>query len=320
MMEIRNFGALREAAVARGGCAVAVASADRHSILAVVEGRRAGLCDAILIGDEGRIQENLDALGVDPSDFVVLPADGDASSAALAVELARRGAANAILKGSLATSTLMRAVLHREFGLRRERLLSDVRLCDHPFKKDGFLAVTDGGLNPRPTLHEKRVILENAVAVFRCIGNYDPCVAVLCAAEKVEVSLPHTVEAAALRDMNRRGEITGCLVDGPVSLDLAISADAARLKGYTSPVAGRADILLGPTIEATNLLGKSLIYFLGSTPGQVVFGAAVPVLIPSRADGAEIRLNSIALASLVREGCSASRSPHSSTGHAPHVR
>lgn len=296
---MKNFAEIRASAARRGGTTVAVVSADAASVQAVVQGRQTGICDAVLIGQGDRIRPILEEYGGDPREFRFLEGEDDLSSASIAVELARNGAVGAILKGSLSTTSLMRAVLRRERGLRLERLLSDVRLCEHPYRPGCFLAVTDGGMNPRPTLYEKRAILENAVMVFHRLGHENPRVAVLCAAEKVEPGLPHTVEAAALKEMNRRGEITGCIVEGPISLDLAISTEAARQKGYVSAVAGQTDVLLGPTIEANNILGKSLVYFLGAVPGQVVVGARVPVLITSRADGPEVRLNSIALAVVV---------------------
>jgi len=206
-----------------------------------------------------------------------------------------------ILKGLLPTQTLLRAVFDRNSGLRTDRLLSDVRLFDHPFKEAGFLGITDGGVTPAPTLAQKRRILENAVHVYHCLGIELPRVAVLCATEKVSASMPHTVDARALAEAQRRGELTGCVVDGPLSLDLALSAQAAERKGYSSRVAGQADLIVGPTIEASNAVAKTLVIFDGATPGQVVTGARVPLLIPSRADDAEVKLNSVALATLVAD-------------------
>ena len=208
-----------------------------------------------------------------------------------------------ILKGHLPSSTLLHAALDRERGLRKGRLLSDVRLQDHPFKESGFLAVTDGGVNPEPGLKEKRGILENALWVYRCLGVERPKVAVVCATEKVSVRMRHTVEAEKLKEMWQRGEFEGCVVEGPLSLDLALIRESVRIKGVESEVAGEADILLMPTIETGNCVGKALVYFLGAVPGQVVMGGKVPLLIPSRSDSPEVKLNSIALASLLMRRC-----------------
>jgi phosphate butyryltransferase len=304
--KLRNFSEVRQAAqrrqVGRRPLVVAVASADANSIAAVVAGRRAGFCDAVLLGHEPSIRREIERHGAEDMAFEVIFCADDEESAVRAVGLARRGQAGLILKGNLATSTLLRAVLDRNSGLRTGRLLSDVRLCDHPFKAEGFLSVTDGGMNPQPRLAAKRAILENAIRVYHRLGWAEPRVAVLCAAETVDPKIPATVDAAALKELQRSGEITGCVVEGPIALDLALSSEAAALKGYSSPVAGEADILLGPSIEANNLLGKAMVYFLHSLPGQIVVGARVPVLITSRADGPEVRLNSIALAAVAGDG------------------
>jgi phosphotransacetylase len=183
--------------------------------------------------------------------------------------------------------------------LRTDRLLSDVRLFDHPFKGAGFLGITDGGVTPAPTLDQKRTILENGVAVYHRLGIEMPRVAMLCATEKVSPGLPHTVEARTLAEEQQQGRLTGCLVDGPLALDLALSTRAVERKGYSSAVAGQADLLVGPTIEASNAVAKTPVLFGGAVPGQVVTGASVPILIPSRSDDAAVKLNSIALATLV---------------------
>ncbi len=297
---LRSFREVRAAAKSHAGFRMAVvASEDEASLRAAAAARREGLAESVLLGRRGPILEGLERIGADPRDFQIQSVDSEEEAAAEAVALARAGAVQVILKGRLPTSTLLRAVLARDTGLRTGRILSDVRLFDHPFKKEGFLAVTDGGVIPAPTLEQKRAILENAVWVYHRLGWMEPKVAMLCATEKVLETMPHTVEARRIRDWNREGVITGCVVEGPISLDLALIRESARAKGYASPVAGEADILVGPTIEAVNILGKGLVYFKGCVPGQVVVGSKVPVLIPSRSDGPEVKLNSIALAAAI---------------------
>ncbi len=297
---LKNFLQVRKAAKEHAGFRMAVVAAeDEASLRAAVAARREDLAESVLLGDQIAVREGLERIGADPGQFEIRPVAAAEEAAAEAVALAREGAVQVILKGHLPTSTLLRAVLARGTGLRTGRLLSDVRLFDHPFKTEGFLAVTDGGVIPAPSLDQKRAIVENAVWVYHRLGWSVPKVAMLCATEKVLDAMPHTVEARRIRDWNREGLISGCVVEGPISLDLALIRESARAKGYDSPVAGEADILVGPTIEAVNILGKSLVYFKGCVPGQVVVGSKVPVLIPSRSDGPEVKLNSIALAAAI---------------------
>jgi phosphate butyryltransferase len=297
---IPNFESLRVEAVRRGGLRMAIAYAqDDVSLEVAVGARKTGLAQPILLGEPDAMCQGLERLGEAPAEYELDPCASVDACAARAVDLARSGAADVILKGLMPTEALLKAVLDRDTGLRTDRLLSDVRLYDHPFKDTGFLGITDGGVTPAPTLEQKRGILENAVHVYHCLGFDTPRVAVLCATEKVSRGMPHTVEARQLAEAQQRGEITGCLVDGPLSLDLALSAQAAKRKGYHSDVAGQADLIVGPTIEASNAVAKTLVVFDGAVPGQVVTGAQVPILIPSRADDAEVKLNSLALATIV---------------------
>jgi phosphate butyryltransferase len=300
MNEIGSFDEMRRVASERDDFVVALPAAnDPVSVETAVRARREGLADFILLGDEREIRARLDEAGGDERDFLIMNGCNLGECAWKAVELAHDGRCQMILKGMVPSSTLLHAVLDRRYGLRTGRLLSDVRLVDHPFKESGFLGTTDGGVNPAPTLAHKRQILENAVSVFHALGYAEPKVAVLCASENVTDRMPHTVEARALREMWERGDITGCVVDGPLSFDLALIEEAVRMKGYESVVAGDADILVAPTIESGNFLGKGLVYLYGATPGQVILGGKVPLLIPSRADRVEVKLNSIALGLVV---------------------
>jgi phosphate butyryltransferase len=192
----------------------------------------------------------------------------------------------------------MKGVLDGASGIRTGRLMSDVFVFEYP-RAGRLLMITDGGLTIAPTLAEKADLIRNAVMVARALGNPTPKVAVLSATEKVTRAMPSTLDAAELAAMNTRGEITGCVVDGPFALDNAVDIDAAKEKGITSPVAGNADILLLPTIEAANALAKSTTYFADFRLAHVVVGATIPVLIPSRADKSDAKLLSIALGMLM---------------------
>jgi phosphate butyryltransferase len=212
----------------------------------------------------------------------------------------RDGKGDILLKGSVDTGTLLRAVLNAESGLRTGRLLSDVFLFEYPDEGGSrFIMITDGGVNLSPDIYQKLEILKNGVDVAHALGIELPRVAVLSASENVNPQLPSSVDAAVLTEMNRRGEIPGCLVEGPLALDLAVSRDAARIKGLRSEVAGRVDILLVPDIETGNAVAKATTYFAHYSLGHVIVGATAPVLIPSRSDRKEAKLFSIALGVLM---------------------
>jgi len=303
MAAIRTLGELVERARAGGPVKVVVPAAESETALgAAVLAERNGLAEPILLGDERGITFALLDMGADPQRFHVLHEPDDAQAARRAVALVRGGEARVILKGRLHTGDLMRAVLDRDAGLRTGRLLSDVLVSEHPLAPR-LVGMSDGGVNVAPSLQQKRQILENAVRVFRRLGVERPKVAVLCAVETVEPSQPQTAEARALAEMAERGEIEGCDVVGPIALDGALAIQAAKAKKMTSPVAGRADILLVPTIEVGNVLGKSFTWLAGKSVAHVIEGAAAPVLIPSRAEAAQDKLCSIALGILAsREG------------------
>ncbi len=297
---LKNFAQVRQAAKDAAGFVMAVAKAeDDASVEAAVHAHKEGLADSILVGRAEVIRAKVRSVGGDPADFEIVDRADEQACADEVVRLAAAGQAHVLLKGALPTSVLMRSVFRKEGGLRTGRIVSDVRLFDHPFKDEGFLAVTDGGVIPAPNLEQKRAIVENAVWVYHRLGIERPYVAALCAVEKVQPGMIHTEEARQLKEWNQDGTISGCVVEGPISLDLALIRKAVEIKGYESPVAANADILLGPTIESVNFLGKGLVYFKGCVPGQVVVGAKVPVLITSRADSAEVKLNSVALAATV---------------------
>ena len=281
--------------------AVAAAAAD-HTLRAVGEARRRGWADAVLVGDEAVIRSRLESLELEPDGLEFVHRPGEREAAAAAVALVRAGEADILLKGAVSTADLIHAVLDRGTGLRTGRLLSDVFVIDYTGRGPSQLVgITDGGINPTPDVQQKEAILRNAVHVFHALGVEEPRVAVLSGTERPTPKLQGSMDAARLTELYEAGDIRECVVDGPLAMDLALSAEAAALKGIVSPVAGRADILLFPTLEAANITAKAIQYWTSQDPGHVVVGAAAPVLIPSRAESARARLNAIALGSLLAE-------------------
>jgi phosphate butyryltransferase len=271
-----------------------VAPANEETFGAIRDALESLPTEFFLAGDEDLIRQS-----VGSTDRVTVHASPDPPTAlAACLQTVRQGSATVLMKGSIDTGTMMKGVLDAASGIRTGRLMSDVFLFEYP-RAGKLLMITDGGLTVAPTLAEKADLIRNAVMVARALGNPAPKVAVLSATEKVTRAMPSTLDAAELAAMNRRGEITGCLVDGPFALDNAVDVEAAREKGITSPVAGAADILLLPTIEAANALAKSTTYFAGFRLAHVVVGATIPVLIPSRADKRDAKLLSIALGMLM---------------------
>lgn len=219
-----------------------------------------------------------------------------------ALRAVKEGRAGILMKSGVDTSTMMRAVLDEREGLRTGRLLSDIFLLEFPRRPGNrFIMITDGGVTLAPNLKEKIELIKNAVEVAHALGNARPKVAVLSATEFVVPNLQSTIDAAILAKMSDRGQITGCVVDGPLALDSAISEEAAAEKRLTSEVAGKAEILVAPNIETANSLAKSTTYFAGLRLAHVVMGASAPILIPSRADKSDAKLLSIALGMLVSE-------------------
>jgi phosphate butyryltransferase len=317
MMPIPTLARLLEEARAVGPLAIAVAAAENDTALtAIAQARREGIAHAILVGGAAGIRARLVALGEAPERYRIVDVPDDAEAGRRAVALVRSGEAAVLMKGRMRTADLLHALLDRASGLRTGRLLSDVLVAEHPLSETPrLLGVTDGGVNVAPGRAQKRAILENAVALFRRLGHARPKIACLCAVETVTDAMPHTVDAQALAEANAAGEIESCVVSGPLALDNALSVEAARAKGIDHPVAGRADVLLVPTIEAGNALGKAFTYLAKKPVAHVIVGARAPVLIPSRVERAADKLCSIALgvvaASVVpaagageREGCS----------------
>ncbi|OHE70721.1 MAG: phosphate butyryltransferase [Treponema sp. RIFOXYC1_FULL_61_9] len=275
---------------------IAVAAAQDAAVLQAVEAaRKAGLAQSILFGDREAIARVADAEGIDLSPFEVIHEAEPAMAAVAAVAHIRAGEASVVMKGLLDTSILLKAVLDKERGLNAGRLVSHVGVVESPYYRK-LLIVTDAAINIAPTLAEKIDIVRNAVDCARAIGIGLPKVAILAAVEKVVAEkMPCTADAAILTQMNRRGQIPFCVIDGPLALDNAISAEAARIKKIESSVAGDADILVAPDIEAGNILYKCLLDLGGAKGAGLVLGARAPIVLTSRADSADTKLASIAL-------------------------
>ncbi len=279
---------------------IALAGAeDPKALQAVDRAHREGIAEVLLVGNPSAIERNAADLGVDLAPFEVVESADAANTAA---SLVGDGRADVLMKGSVPTKNYLRAVLSEINGLLTGRLLSHVMLSVLPAYHK-LLLLTDAALNIAPDLAEKADIIRNAVGVAQGLGIERPKVAVLAAVEKVNLpDMPATGDAAALSLMSRRGQLGRCIVDGPLAFDNAISEESARIKGIESEVAGDADILLCPDIEAANVLYKCFIYFAGAKAGALIVGAAAPVVLPSRADGTEIKYLSIVTAMAVAGG------------------
>lgn len=275
---------------------VAVAAAeDKHVLEAVRDAIKEGIVDAILVGSKAETERLMSEIGFDPSWAELLPASDPVEAAVKAVGLIRDKQADVLMKGLVQTAALLKAVLDKERGLRSGALLSHLGLFQSPYYHKLF-GVTDAGMNVAPSFEEKVSILTNAVEMFHKIGITLPKVAVVAAVETVNPKMDATVHAALLTQMNRRGQIKGCVIDGPLALDNAVSKEAAKHKGIESEVAGDADILLVPDIESGNLIYKALNFLGGAVAAGVILGAAAPIVLTSRADSEQSKHYSIALA------------------------
>jgi len=271
---------------------------DESSLLGVVDAARAGLIAPILVGPATRIKAVAAKAKLDISGYPVVDAAFSEDSAARAVAEVRAGRADALMKGSLHTDELMSAVVKRETGLRTSRRISHCFVMDVPGHAEALI-ITDAAVNIFPTLKDKVHIVQNAIDLARDLGAAEVRVAILSAMETVNPDVPSTIEAAALCKMADRKQITGALLDGPFALDNAISPEAAKIKKLDSKVAGRANVLVVPDLEAGNMLAKSLTFLAGADAAGIVLGARVPIILTSRADSLIARLASCAVATLV---------------------
>lgn len=296
---IKNFDELIEIVKQQPKMKLAVAAAeDEEVLLAVDEAAKLGIIDAVLVGNSDKIRKIANELNVDINAYEIIHTDSLIDAARIAVSLVADNIADFLMKGLIGTADLLKAVLDKEKGLRGSGLLSHVMVYSVPTYHK-LLFLTDGGMVTYPDLYQKVQIVNNAVKVAKAFGINPIHVAPLCAVEVVNPDMQATLDAAALSKMNHRGQIKDCIIDGPLALDNAISIEAAKHKGIVSPVAGQADILLVPNIESGNILGKSLTYFAKAKSAGVIMGAKCPIVLVSRADTHEAKLNSIALGSLV---------------------
>lgn len=274
------------------------ASQDEEVLRAVVEAAAEGIIEPILVGDISKTEEIAVQLGLDLKSYEKINSMDLKETAELAVKLVSSGKADFLMKGLIDTSILLREVLNKEYGLRTDSLLSHVMVYEVPTYHK-LLFLTDGGMNISPNCDQKIKIVENAIEACRALGQDEIKIALLAAKEKVSDKMQATVDAAAIKEIFKDKSKEGIFVDGPLALDLAISKEAAEVKGFMSEVAGDTDILVVPTIEMGNGIGKTLTYFANAKSAGVIMGTKAPVVLVSRADTHEAKLNSIALGSLI---------------------
>ena len=280
---------------------VSVAVAQDEPVLeAIKAAKEQGIADAILVGDKNKIKEIADSIGMDITQFEVIHEPDVKKAALFAIQLVSSGRADMVMKGLVDTATFLRSVLNKEVGLRTGKVMSHVSV----FEIEGFdrlIFLTDAAFNTYPDLKAKVQIVQNSVSVAHACGIECPKVAPVCAVEVVNPDMPATIDASLLSKMNDRGQIKGCVVDGPLALDNALSEEAAHHKGITGPVAGKADVIMLPNIETANVMYKTLTYTSNSRNGGILVGTSAPVILTSRADSFETKVNSIALAAVVAE-------------------
>lgn len=298
-MQLKNLDFLLEKCKAAPRMTLAVACPQGDDILeAVADAAKEGVVDPVLVGNRSRTQAIADGIGLDISGLPFVDEPDDALAAEKAVRMVSSGEAHLLMKGNVKTAVLLKAVLNKEWGLRSGSLLSHLFLFQVP-RMPGVIGMSDGGMTMYPDLPTKVGIVENAVRAYHKIGVDCPRIAALAAVEVVNPDMPATLDAAALAQMNRRGQIKGCLIDGPLALDNAVSEEAARIKGIDSPVAGNADMLLVPSIEAGNFVGKVMMYMSGGKGAGVILGARRPIVLTSRFDSAETKRLSIAFGAVL---------------------
>jgi phosphate butyryltransferase len=274
------------------------ASQDEEVLRAVIEAAEEGIVEPVLVGNIQKTEEIAKELGLDLSAYEKIQSDDLKETAQKAVQLVSSGKADFLMKGLIDTSILLREVLNKEYGLRTDSLLSHVMVYEVPTYHK-LLFLTDGGMNIAPNAEQKVKIVENAIEACEALGQEQIKVALLAAKEKVSDKMQATVDAKEVEEVFAKQNRSGVVVEGPLALDLAISTEAAKVKGFESEVAGDADILVVPSIEMGNGIGKALTYFANAKSAGVIMGTKAPVVLVSRADTHEAKLNSIALGSLI---------------------
>lgn len=295
-MEFKKLDDLIELAKKRNKRRIAVAAAqDIHVLQAIHKAYIEEIVEPVLIGHTSQIRKILKDIGIHPDNFQMIEEPDPESACQIAVSLIKNGDADILMKGLVPTAPFLKAILNKETGIKKREVLSHFAL----FEIAGYhklLGVTDAAMNIIPDLDEKASIIKNAVEVYHRIGINEPKVAVIGPLEVVNPKIESTLHASMLTLMNKRNQITGCIIDGPLALDNAISKDAAELKGIVSEVAGDADILVAPDLNSGNILYKSLIFLAGSTSAAIIMGADSPVVLTSRADSEQSKFMSIVLA------------------------
>jgi phosphate butyryltransferase len=296
---IRTFNEIIKVAKEKGPRTIAVAVAQDTQVLSAVNAAKdLGIADAILVGNKEEIIEAAEENKIDISKFDIVDEKDKTEACRKAISLISEGKAHIVMKGLVDTSIILRAILDEKSNLRTGNVLSHVAIFDIK-GYDRLFYVTDAAMNIAPDLKQKKQIIQNAVKVAHALGNSEPKVALLAAVEKVNPKMQATLDADELVNMNKSGEIQGCILGGPFALDNAVSVEAAKHKGINHPVAGNADILMVPVIEAGNMLYKSMVYFAGAKIAAILVGAKVPIVLTSRADSDDAKLNSIAVGVLM---------------------
>ena len=305
MQPINSFDDLLKHTSSLETSIVAVANAqDEAALSALLEAQKIGIVNGKLFGNKAAIETILNKLSPgSPETLEIVDCPNEMEAVKKAVSAVHNHRANILMKGKTKTSLLLKIALDPEIGLRTGRLLSDVFVFENPERPQNLLTIiSDGGVNLKPDLNQKIEIIKNAVELAHLLGNENPKVALLSAVETVVPGLANTKEAAIISKMNQRGQIPGCIIDGPLALDNAISTKALEIKKIDSPLRGDSDILIPPDIESANMLAKSTTFWAKFRLGHVIMGASAPILIPSRADTSDAKLLSIALGCVVSKG------------------
>jgi phosphate butyryltransferase len=297
---IQNLTELVEKAREMGPASVAVVEAHDPDVLeSLAQAGPLGLAKPILVGTPAKIEAAAKKVGFDLRPEMIVPTTGEEAAIRAAIDLVREEKADLLMKGKVTTASLIRGILDKERGLRTGRLLSQVIVFQVP-DIPRLMIMTDGAINIAPTLAQKADITRNAISVAHALGIAEPKVVLLAALEFVNPDMPATVDAAALVQMNRRGQITGAYLEGPLAMDVPLSRFAAERKNIDSPVVEATDVLIAPDIEAANILYRAILYFAKGESGGIVVGAKVPLVLLSRAETPETKIRSIALALLVQ--------------------
>ncbi|MCF6342676.1 MAG: bifunctional enoyl-CoA hydratase/phosphate acetyltransferase [Bacteroidales bacterium] len=296
---IKNLASLVELAKSKRKRKIAVASAgDMHVLDAISNAVDKDIVEPILVGDEVKIREISEKIGFDINPFEIYNVPDKQQASIKAVELIKAGKAEILMKGLVSTGVLLKAVLDKDHGLRKGALLSHVAIFETPYYHK-LLGVTDAAMNVKPDLIEKIGIIKNAIEVFHRLGNPNPKVAIVGSVETINPKMEATMHAATISMMNYRKQITGCIIDGPLAIDGAVSKAASEVKNITSDVAGDVDLILAPNIDGANILYKTMNFLGGAVAAAVIMGAKVPIVLTSRGDTEKSKFLSIALAAAI---------------------